>query len=159
VDEITTEELVDIYSGVTTNWPSGELIRIVLRPESETDTKLLRGLSDKMAAAVDTAMDRPGLVVATTDQENADILERLPGSLGQVAVGQVATERRNLNVLSHLGALPHDPQAHKHGGIQNKSLYVVTTDTASKEAMDFVAYVFSPEGQAILEGLDHTTAK
>lgn len=159
VDQVTTEQLVDIYSGVTTNWPSGELIRIVLRPQSETDTKLLRALSDEMAVAVDAAMDRPGLVVATTDQENADVLERLPGSLGQVAIGQIATERRNLKVLSHLGTLPHGSLGDAHQGIHKKSLFVVTTEAPSQEATDFVSFVFSPEGQAILEGLDHTPAQ
>ena len=95
-----------MYAGSTKNWASGEPVRVVLRPASETDTKTLRSLSDDMAPAAETALERPGLISATNEQSVAETLERLPGSTGVIALGQIATEKRQLKVLPVNGVMP-----------------------------------------------------
>ncbi|WP_375697587.1 PstS family phosphate ABC transporter substrate-binding protein [Pseudophaeobacter sp. TrK17] len=155
VDRVTTEELAEIYSGARQTWPSGETIRVVLRPISETDTKILRVLSAEMAQAVDAAFERQGLVSASNDQENAETLERLPGALGVVAIGQIATEARRLKVLRLDGSLPNAEGSYAQHPEFVKSLYLVTTGSASPVARAFVDYVLSEEGQAILASYDH----
>ena len=159
VDRVTTEELAEIYSGARQTWPSGETIRVVLRPISETDTKILRALSAEMAQAVDAAFERQGLVSASNDQENAETLERLPGALGVVAIGQIATEARRLKVLRLDGSLPNAEGSYAQHPEFVKSLYLVTTGSASPVARAFVDYVLSEEGQAILASYDHIPAR
>ena len=39
---LTTEDLVDIWSGKTTAWPDGSRLRLILRPESDSDTEVLK---------------------------------------------------------------------------------------------------------------------
>jgi len=158
-DAVTTPELAQIYAGTLSEWPSGEAIRVVLRPESESDTQILRGLSDDMAAAVDNALKRPGLVSATNDQENADTLEQLPGSVGVIALGQIATEGRKLKVLELDGIRPVPGATDARSQRLIKSLYIVTTAQTSPAAEAFVDFVFSPEGQAVLAANDHTPAE
>lgn len=68
-----------MYSGELTHWPSGQPVRLVLRPLAESDTQILYGLSDDLSKALDVALARPGLVTATSDQENAETLDRLEG--------------------------------------------------------------------------------
>ncbi|WP_050767431.1 PstS family phosphate ABC transporter substrate-binding protein [Aurantimonas manganoxydans] len=158
-DAVTTPELAQMYAGTLSEWPSGEAIRVVLRPESESDTQILRALSDDMAAAVDGALTRPGLVSATNDQENAETLERLPGSVGVVAMGQIRTEGRKLKVLELDGIRPTPGATDARSQRLVKSLYIVTTSATSPAAGAFVDFVFSPEGQAILAANDHTPAE
>jgi hypothetical protein len=88
------------------HWPDGGVIWVVMRPASETDTQLLRTLSDAMAVAIDLALDRCGLISATNDQENAETLETLYGSIGLVALGQIKTEGRKLEILTLDGKVP-----------------------------------------------------
>ena len=156
---VTTPDLAKIYAGTLAEWPSGEAIRVVLRPESESDTQILRGLSDDMAAAVDDALKRPGLVSATNDQENAETLERLPGSVGVIALGQIATEGRKLKVLELDGIRPTPGATDPRSQRLIKSLYLVSTAQTSPAAEAFVDFVFSPEGRAILAANDHTPAE
>jgi len=158
-DALTTQNLVDMYAGTLQLWPSGEQVRVVLRPESETDTQILRGLSEDMASAVDDALARPGLITATNDQENADTIERLPGSIGLVAIGQIATEGRQLKVLALDGVLPDNNASDDRSAQFMKSLYIVTTDALSPSAAEFRDFVFSPDGQAILASYDHIPAR
>lgn len=156
VSGVTTAELEAIYSGETTRWPDGTIIRLVLRPASETDTQLLRELSPGMDRAVDVAFKRPGLVSATNDQDNAEALERLPGAIGLVAIGQIATEERRLKILSLDGIMPTSALSAQADYGFVKDLYVVTRPDATEPAQQFIAFVGSREGQAILADTGHS---
>lgn len=165
-DGITTGQLAEFYAGTTETWPSGERVRVVLRPTTETDVQFLRGLSEDMARAVDTAFERPGLLIATNDQDNAEALEGLPGSIGAVALGQIATEARQLKVLALDGIVPsatdpedpspEDSEAYQRIQAFTKALYLARTSDLPAAAEAFAAFVFSPGGQAILAAYDHT---
>lgn len=164
-DGITTAELAQMYAGTLETWPSGERVRVVLRPASETDVQILRNLSDDMAQAVDASFERPGLSMATNDQNNAELLETVPGSVGAIALGQIATEDRHLKVLTLDGILPtlatpvgddaENSGTHRPGMAFSKSLYLVQTPGSSPTAQAFAAFVFSPDAQALLQSYDH----
>ena len=78
------------------SWADGSLIRIILRPKSDSDTAVLGAMFPGMAAAIEEARKRPDIPIAATDQDNADMAERIPGSLTGSTMSQVKMERRNL---------------------------------------------------------------
>ncbi len=152
---VTTRELEAIYSGEMVNWPNGEPIRVIMRPAEETDTKMLRSLSAGMAKAVDGALERSGLVTAITDQENAETLESLRGTIGIVTLGQIAAEKRHLKVLTLDGQMPSLDTIPDPESAFGKSLYLVSYSGTSPLARSFMAFVFSEQGRAILLSLDY----
>ncbi len=156
--DVTAAQLVAFYTGALTAWPNGKAARIVLRPISETDTQILSGLSPDMGAAVAAAQARDGLLTAVNDQDNAEVLETTPGSLGLVALGQISTEDRDLKVLSFNGALPDAEKPGADNTFLFKSLFVVATQTPSAEAQQFLEFVFSEQAQKILKAHDHMPA-
>ena len=79
---ISTKELEDIYSGKTKKWPNGETIRVILRPNEDIDTKILRSLSPGMVEAIAKAQHRPGVMTAVTDPESNEAVLRTIGSIG-----------------------------------------------------------------------------
>lgn len=155
VDGVTMQDLEAVYSGAMTHWPDGSPIRLIVRPASETDTQLLRTLSAEMAAAVDASLERPGLVSATNDQENAELLEDLPGSIGLVALGQIAAEGRRLKVLTLDGEMPAVGQPFDPKTSFAKTLYLVSKSEMNPLATAFIKFVFSAEGREILAATDH----
>lgn len=157
-DAVTTESLAKIYAGELTEWSSGEPIRLVLRPMSETDTKIVGGLSDAVMQAIEGAHKRPGLLKATNDQENAGMIEELAGSLGAVAMGQIATEKRQLKILALNGITPKPGVISEQDTAFSKSLYIVKTESTSDLAAQFFDFVFSEEAQSILVATDHMPA-
>jgi len=71
VDAVTSAWLSDVYRGNVTQWPDGTPIRLVLRPEHDSDTKIIAGSSEVMNQAVKAALSRPGLLIEDTAQAAA----------------------------------------------------------------------------------------
>jgi phosphate transport system substrate-binding protein len=148
---ITTEELIGVYRGETRRWPCGSRVRLVLRPAGDSDTKAVRGISPALSEAVDKALTRPGMYVALTDQEAADVLGRSPERFGTSTLALIVSENRPLRALSFNDVAP-TLQALADGSYSlSKTFSFVTTLPPSRHGEAFIDFVFSPEGRKILE--------
>lgn len=158
VASISTAEVAAALSGEVVTWPDGQRIRLVLRPKTDTDMLLLAGMSPRIAAALDGALRRPGIVVAATDQEAADEAERLPGSLSVTTLSLLVSERRRLEVVALDGIAP-TPRSIADGTYPYvKSLRMVTRGAPQGAVRAFVGFVASAEGRAILVANGHRVA-
>ena len=147
---ITTAQLENIYAGKLTTWPDGKPLRLVLRPASESDNDILKGMSPNMRVAVSYALGRKGIAQAFTDQDNADAIEKIPGTVGTTTLAQILAERRALKALSLNGATA-SPETIAGGNYPYyKTLFMVTSSEAKPLAREFVTFVRSQEGRAIL---------
>ncbi len=159
VDQVTPDQLAAIYAGKMTEWPDGAPVRLVLRPMDEADTQLLRAMSDEMERSVDMALERQGMLNAINDQENAETLEELDGSVGLVATSQIATEKRKLKVLRLVSSSKAPGSSGRPDKSLVKGLYIVQTASTKPVAKEFAAFVVSGEGREILEQYDHLPAE
>ena len=147
--DITSKELIDIYNGKTTAWPDGVRLRLVLRPQSDIDTAILRSLSPEMDRAVSAAQERPGMLVAVTDPEANETIARTPGAIGASALCGLLVEQPPLSPLSLNGvrasaqtlAAGHYPLA--------KKIQFVTIGKTSAPVEELLAFIYSPTGRAI----------
>ncbi len=147
---ISTEELERIYGGKTLSWPDGSRLRLVLRPEKETDTNIVMGLSPSMKVAVSDAMGRQGMILEITDQENLDGLENIPGTLGATTLSQLLSEQRQLNILALNGLTPSVETLREGSYPLSKTLYLVTGQETSPAARQFLDYIVSDQVEKIL---------
>ncbi|TAL25427.1 MAG: extracellular solute-binding protein [Nitrospirae bacterium] len=151
ISNLTIEEIVRIYEGSETTWPDGKRIRLILRPEKETSSIILRGISPETREAVEKAYKRPGMIVAITDQECAETLQRTPDSFGTLTLDQIISEKLSLNVLSLNGVKPSVKALAKGSYKLYKPYYIVTTDKTSGQAEKFISYLFTAKSIRILE--------
>jgi len=147
---VTINELVKIYSGQAQAWPDGSRIRLILRPETEADTKTLKGISPEMEKAVKSAMSREGMIVAVTDQDSADAVEKTPGALGGGTLTQVLSEGRRVKVLSFNGIKPSVSALEDGSYPLFKAFSMVTAPKTSPPARQFAEFVRSKAGGKIL---------
>ena len=148
--DITLAEVIDIYAGRKTTWDDGTALRLILRPAADTDTIALRKISPEMAYAVEQAQKREGLIVATTDQDSADEIERTGGSFGTSTLALVVSEKRRIRMLSLSGVKPATKSVRDGTYPCTKMFYMVTRQAPSPAAERFIRFVRSPEGKAIL---------
>lgn len=152
---LTTSELVRIYNGETKTWPDGHLLRLVLRPQTESDTEIVQSLSTEMNQAVKTALGREGMNMAVTDKASADSLEKIPGALGTTTLVQIISEKRALQALTLNGVAPSLSTLAQGKYPHFKTFSLVTRTSANPLIGQFVAFMRSAAGQEILEQNGH----
>ena len=149
-DGFKSTEIADIYKSTNATWPNGSLIRVILRPRSESDTALLGAMFPGMAAAIETARRRPDIPIAATDQDNLTLAERLPGSLAGSSLTQLQTEERSLRLVPIDGFMPSVKALESGAYPFGKVLYFVVPATKKKGTERFIAFINSPQGQPVL---------
>jgi phosphate transport system substrate-binding protein len=153
---ITGAQLEAFYSGAVVRWSDNSAVRLVLRPLADTDNQLIATLTPGMKAALEAAAAREGLLTASTDQDSADGLEKLPGSLGTAALSLLLFEKRKLEVLALNGVAPLVRGKVNMDYPLMKPLYVVSREDAKPAARRLIQFLLSAPGQAILEKSGYT---
>jgi phosphate transport system substrate-binding protein len=147
--------VADILSGRTTSWPDGQPVRFVMRPQSDGDNVYLASMSRDIETALKIAHQRPGMIMSPTDQEAADETERLPGSLAVNTLALILSEQRKLNVIAFNGVMPSAKALAAGAYPYFKPLLIVTRGAPSGALLQFIDYLKSPQGRAILEANGH----
>lgn len=153
--ELTLSELIDIYTGKRTVWLDGSRVRVVLRLESESDTRFLKKHFPGMADAMDIARSRKGLPIAYTDQETAELMELIPGGIGATTLSLMMSERRRLKALSFDGVMPSVKSIADESYPYTRTLYFITGPRPNKLVPLFIDFVHSKEGRTLLMKTGH----
>lgn len=150
LNELKSAGLPKIFAASKPVWPDGTPIRLILRPRSETDTKLLGELFPGMDKAIENLRKRPEVPIAATDQDNADMAERLPGSLTGTTLTQLMTEHRHLQVVTLDGVKPTLANFENGSYRFAKNLYFIVRPNDVPAAQEFIAYLRTPPGEKAL---------
>jgi phosphate transport system substrate-binding protein len=150
VGAITRTELANIYSGRLVNWPDGSAIRVVLRPADNMNTAIVKRISPGIERGVLAAERRRGMQVAVTDQDSADLIERIPGAIGPTTLAVILSERRALKALKLDGVEPTPANLANRTYPLHKPLYLVTGAKRSPAVERFIAFIQSAAARKIL---------
>jgi phosphate transport system substrate-binding protein len=98
---------------------------------------------------------RPGLLTVATDQENAEALERLPGSFGVMSIGQLRAEARHIAPLTLDGEAP-DIESLAAGRYHlSRTLYLIWRDQPSPDVARFLGFLHTGQTSELLVRLGH----
>ena len=148
--ELTSREVTRLFTGKSATWPDGTPIRIILRNESDSSTAILVENFAGMEAALTAARGTQGIPMAFTDQEEMDLAEDIAGSLATGTLTAVLSERRQLTPIAVDGVAPTVENLASGAYGLSKTLSIVTGPAPHPLAQDFIRYVMSAEGAAIL---------
>lgn len=146
----TLDDIARIYDGTLQTWPDGSPLRPILRPESDSETALLRAMSPGIDRALTIAHARPGVHIAITDQDSADAIESIPGALGTSTLALIVSEQRKIKALPLNGVAPSVATLARGRYPYFKPLYLVTPQNLSGPARAFAAFIQSRQGARIL---------
>lgn len=149
VQDVTINQLADIYNGTITTWPDGVQVRRVLRPVADTDWQLMRNISPELAKAMDIAQNTKGLFLAVTDTDTLSYLERVHGSIGPSTLAMILAEKRNVNILSLDGIKPGVIHSGKRYPLE-KPYIILVEDPVSQAVGDFIDFILSDQGRIML---------
>lgn len=148
---VTLQEIVQMYAGKVDTWPDGSRLRLVLRPPGDSDTVLLRSLSDDLRRALIDAERRPGMVMAVSDDDSADSIEQIPGAIGTLTLAQILAEKRPLRPLVLDGVEPSVENAAAGRYPLQKRFYLIVRKAPTATVQQFIAFATSAQAHAILK--------
>ncbi len=153
---ISTGTLFDVMRGKRQTWPDGTDIRIVLRPPSDSDSKILSSTYPEAVEAQRLAHQTQGIPVAMTDQDTAQMLERFPGSVATSSLALILAEQRPLTALTLDDVAPTAANLAAGRYRMMKPLYLVLHNDSTEHARRFAAFVTSdPIAARILDETGH----
>lgn len=150
---IRTDDLVQLYGTTAYTWPDGGRARVILRPEAEIDTKMLRSISPLVDLAVSQAKTRSGINMAATDQDNVKMLEATPGGFGMVALAMLTTAQTRLKILTFNGVEPSLRNLEQGRYPLVREYYLVTRNPANKTVNEIVSLAGSASGASLFKTL------
>lgn len=154
-DGFSLDDLAAVYAGSLMRWDDGAPIRLVLRPSFDADTLELKAMAPAMAAAVEAAAKRPGMVMGRDDLDTLAWLTLTPGSLGPTTLGLLKTNETCLTVFSLNGVKP-SVAALKAGAYPwRKTLAVVLPLQPTPLAQRFVDFLRGDKARAVLSRYDY----
>lgn len=152
---LSAQQVENIISGKTATWPDGTPIRLVMRPNSDGDSDILSHASKNMRQAINTALLRHDIALAITDQESAELAEKLPGSFGTASLVVLLTEKRALYPIALDGVSPSIEALSMHRYPLYKDMRVLTQGQPSDAVAHFIDFIFSPKGRELLAHYGH----
>ena len=151
VSGVTSDGVVQMFSGAIPTWPNGQRIRPIIRPEEESDTRIAKAVAAGMGRVLDSLQQVPGIVVALTDQDCLEAIGTVSGTLAFTSLTQVLTWGRKYVVLSLNGVVPSAANLTNGSYPVYRSFYLVTNQELGETAKLFVDFIRSPRAQKILE--------
>jgi phosphate transport system substrate-binding protein len=162
VDNITTQQVIDIYSRKMREWRAGESIYLVRRPLTESDNTILMEkipeLKNYIPALVDpNSSSGKGLPrVASDAQESAAWIAQHKGAFGTSSMNLIITEKRALKPLKFNGIEPSQANVLSNAYPLQKLVCLITGKNVTPEMTDFIEFVrSSPTSREIFTRTGH----
>lgn len=151
-DEITFQELIDIYQGKKTSWKDGRQIIVQSREKSDSGFLVLQNKIPGFKAAYQESQEAKRWTLYFTDQEANAAIAKTQGSIGVSDLGMIKTERLNIKALKLNGVLP-TPEHLLNGSypLERELSFIRQVKSLSKEAKAFLDFVGSAAGRQILK--------
>ena len=158
VDNLTTDQLRDIYAGKITNWSEvgGEdlPIQVVNRDEASGTREAFRTL-----VMDGTEFDRSAAVLPGTGQVR-DVVSRTPGAIGYISIGFVDSAYATTTVKSLTidGVEANEDNVESGAYPISRDLYFFTNGDPQGEAYGYISYVLSDDMDQVIRDAGYIPA-
>ncbi len=152
INDLTLDQLADIYSGKITNWSAvggpDSKINLVSREDGSGtrdgfESSLKKADPDFKVATEKIELGSTNAVMKTVDSTK--------GSIGYISVGYTKNVGNSTNVLSVDGVKASTSTILDGTYVMQRNLLLVTKGQPSGAAADFINWIMSSEGQKIVE--------
>lgn len=153
---ISPQQVLDIYTGKLKHWPDGSVVRPILRPSTDSDTRLLVSTIIECEECFYKAYKRRGVPIALTDQESAQMVASVPGALGTSTLALILSEKKPVKALSLDGIKASAESLKSQDYPMYKNLFLVYNRQQKEEVLDaFLKFLSSEKAQSILLSTGH----
>jgi phosphate transport system substrate-binding protein len=142
-DNITFDDLINVYKGMKTRWSDGHDIIVLTRQPGDSFIEVLEREIPGFREAFAESHRAKRWITLHTDQEMNQALEKTPYAIGFSSVGTIASERLAVKPLKLNGVAPSDENV-----LSGRYPLISSAD-----------FVLSQEGEAILRANGYLPGK
>ena len=151
-DDITFEEIVQIYRGKKTKWKDGNTIIVLTREEGDSTIDVMNQVIPGFREAHIESLKTRRWIVTFTDQDMQKLLMTTPNAIGMSDLGAIKSEHLSIKTLKVNGNSPTAENVLKGRYVLVKTLrFVFKKDKLPPEAKAFMDFVRSKQGQRTLK--------
>ena len=144
-------EIIEILAGSKTTWSDGTKIHVFIRQIKESSNLVLNDTLPGYKEALFDAYESKRWQIVYRDSDMSEIFKQTKGAFG-VSIGtEVAKENSQIKALDYNGISPTTANIRNGSYKLTEDLSFVYKDPLSSRASKFLEYVFSEEGQRILD--------
>lgn len=148
---LKAEELCQIYMGKVSNWDFTDMYSLpivpLMRPFDEVDTEIALAA---IPCLKEMELKEP-VQVRESSGDLARTLADTPGSIGLTNMIRISESKGKIQALSLNGVSPSPENIRSGKYPMFRNNYLVTLASTSESVRDFLAFVESPAGRAVIE--------
>lgn len=151
VRKVSRDELLALYDGRQQFWSDGSEVVVYLREPGDSGHLAAREAIPGFAEVDQRALDARRWSVLFNDRAMQEALLSTPGAVGLLDQGLATIQDLPLSLLEYDGNRPSEENV-RNGSypIIKELAFVIPTDDHDPLAHEFIAFVFSPEGQKVI---------
>lgn len=150
-DNITFEELLNIYRGKKRTWKDGKDIVVLTREPGDSSVEVLVKGIPGFREAYKESQKAKRWTVLLTDQKMNETLAKTPHAIGLSDLGIITIEKHAIKPLKVNGIAPTLKSLQSGNYMLYKTLsFVYRKDTLTAGAREFMAFVKSAQGKKML---------
>lgn len=146
---VSLNQVAGMFSGKIPRWSNGDYVRVVLRPNEDVDSKLLRSISPEMDLALTAAQARKDMLLGVTDNEAFEAVKKTPGTLCFLALTLPLSQPGDVKVMRLDGVQGSVATLAKGKYPYAKPLYLVTRKGGAPGVEQFVKFLKSKKGKSL----------
>ena len=148
---ISDADIISIIKGSKTTWSNGTKIHVFLRQNNDSSNLALFNVVPGYREALMDAYEQQRWQIIYRDSDMSEVLKENKGAFGLTVSTEIAKEGVKTKPLDYNGISPTTENIRNGTYKLTEDLSFIYKDTLSNRAADFLEYVFSNEGQEILE--------
>ena len=157
---INKNQVVPIFTGEIKHWPDGSVVRPILRPSTDSDTKILLDSLIDCKPCFKQAYQRRGVPFALTDQESADMIASVPGGVGTSTLALLLSENKPLRALKLNGVVPSALNLERQSYPMYKNLFFAYNRQNRKQSLaEFLTYLKTEKAMSIFLETGHLVVR
>jgi len=159
-DNITSEELLDIYRGKKSKWKDGKEIIVLTREPGDSSIEVLAKRIPGFGTVYDESRQSKRWSILYKDLAMNETLAKTPCAIGLSDLGAVTIEKHAIKPLKINGVAPAlDNLASGKYQLYKTLTFVYRKDKLPTEARAFMNFVRSREGEKILKANGYLAEK
>jgi len=149
-DNLTYQDLVEIFKGTKTSWQNGKMIVVLAREKGNSSNAVLAKEIPGFREALKESYVQNRWQIYYTDAEEAHAIHDTPYSVGLTDTGSLSSLNLNIKPLQINGVPPSLENVQNGKYKLAKDLYFIYKEPLAEWAKTFLEFVYSEEGQAII---------